>query len=164
MQRYTPKGCFLAYPQSVHTIRQDDQRRHRLQHRMPDSTRWNGLCKHSLRHPRVDAGIPMGRILRGTQSIFPSYHATQSQRAMASSNLKKTANDWLQILMTGAVQVDDVPPGWFTIEQISEITGKSVSHVQKGMRAARGAGLYEMKTFRIRTGKRTYPTDHFKLL
>jgi hypothetical protein len=60
--------------------------------------------------------------------------------------------------------VDSVPPGWFTIAQISESLGKNRSTIARKMQDAVLTGRAEVKIFRIASGQRgIYPVPHYRI-
>jgi len=60
--------------------------------------------------------------------------------------------------------VDSIPPGWFTIAEISERLGKNRSTIGKRMQDAVLDGRAEVKTFRIASGQRgIYPVPHYRI-
>jgi predicted transcriptional regulator len=78
---------------------------------------------------------------------------------------EKTANDWLTVLAQANAKTPDVvPPGYSTIEQIAEETGKSVTTSRQNMKAALKAGVVESKKFLVAVGLKTYPTTHYRIL
>jgi hypothetical protein len=84
---------------------------------------------------------------------------------MATSTLKKTPNDWLAVLTAANARTPDVlPPGFGTIEQIAEQTGKSITTTRKEMKAAIKAGVVEHQKFNVGTAQKTYPTTHYRIL
>jgi predicted transcriptional regulator len=84
---------------------------------------------------------------------------------MATTTLKKTANDWLSVLAAANAKTPDVvPPGYATIEQIAEETGKSITTTRQSMKAAIKAGVVESKKFLLAVGQKTYPTTHYRIL
>jgi len=77
----------------------------------------------------------------------------------------KTANDWLTVLAAANAKTPDVvPPGYATIEQIAEVTGKSITTSRQNMKAAIKLGVVESKKFLVAVGHKTYPTTHYRIL
>jgi hypothetical protein len=84
---------------------------------------------------------------------------------MASTSIKKTPNDWAAVLTAANVKTPDiVPPGFATIEQIAEETGKSITTTRHDMKAAIKSGVVEAKKFLVSVGHKTYPTTHYRIV
>jgi len=78
---------------------------------------------------------------------------------------EKTANDWLTVLAQANAKTPDiVPPGFATIEQIAENTGKSITTTRHDIKAALRAGTVEQQKFLVAVGLKTYPTTHYRIL
>ena len=77
----------------------------------------------------------------------------------------KTANDWLSVLAQANAKTPDiVPPGFATIEQIAENTGKSITTTRHDIKAALKSGVVEAQKFLVAVGLKTYPTTHYRIL
>ena len=72
------------------------------------------------------------------------------------------ASAWAAVLTTQQAP-DRVPPGWLTIKQIAEKTGKASSTIGAQVCRAVAEGRCERKDFRIRTGSMVRPVPHYKL-
>lgn len=68
------------------------------------------------------------------------------------------------LLAAPSVAVDEVPPSWFTVSDLSAATNRDGRTVSKKMRGLVSAGKAEAKTFRIATGRGPYPVPHYRLL
>jgi hypothetical protein len=68
-------------------------------------------------------------------------------------------------LLQSALAGDKETPesGYFTTEQWAMKVGKSLSRTGKLLSAFVAAGRAERRTYRIRTGDKTYPVPHYKL-
>lgn len=78
---------------------------------------------------------------------------------------EKTTQDWLAVLTAANARTPDVvPPGYGTIEQIAEETGKSITTIRKEIKAAIKAGVVEHQKFNVGTAQKTYPTSHYRIL
>jgi len=77
----------------------------------------------------------------------------------------KTPNDWLAVLSAASKGVPDVvPPGYQTLAQIAQETGKSVTRARECVKAALKAGVVEAAKFSIDTGDKLYPATHYRIL
>jgi predicted transcriptional regulator len=61
-----------------------------------------------------------------------------------------------------SAQVDEVPEGWRTADQIAAEAGKSTPTACRYLKQAIAAGLVEMRPYRIRSGTRVYPVPHYR--
>jgi hypothetical protein len=76
----------------------------------------------------------------------------------------KTPNDWLAILSSAGKRVaDEVPPGFKTVAEIANETGKSTSQTTKHLREALKLGLVETRKFNVPAGEKLYPVPHFRI-
>jgi DNA-binding MarR family transcriptional regulator len=79
-------------------------------------------------------------------------------------NTQKTPNDWLAILkQAGRKKADEVPPGWNTVIQIAEETGKSKSHTAKMLNEAVEAGMVDRKEYIIDRRSKIQSVPHYKI-
>jgi hypothetical protein len=84
---------------------------------------------------------------------------------MASTTLKKTPNDWLAVLSEAGKKVADiVPPGFKTVDQIAQETGKSVTMTRLYVREALKQKLVEETKLKVEAGGKLYPTFHYRIL
>ena len=79
--------------------------------------------------------------------------------------MKKTGNDWAEVIANATVRRPDVvPDGFLTARQISEQQGIDVKCVQKRVKILIEDGVVEFKKFRIKTFDRgVYPTMHYRI-
>ena len=70
---------------------------------------------------------------------------------------------WCAVLSSVAARVDEVPPGWFTANQIAKAKGKSADHVRDLVRALRREGRAEARKFRVKLGQRIQSTTQYRL-
>ena len=76
--------------------------------------------------------------------------------------MKKTEANKLAEAMRGQIVEDEVPGGWYTAVEIAEATGYSQSHTLRRLITGVKAGEWEMRKFRRRTTRGSYPTPHYK--
>ena len=69
---------------------------------------------------------------------------------------------WCAALASTVVQ-DAVPPGWFTIKQLSATLRKPVPTIYRLVAEATAAGRCEVARYRVTTGSVTRPVAHYKL-
>lgn len=75
-----------------------------------------------------------------------------------------SANDWLAEILKERMpkgSVDEVPPGWMTLKQMSEEAGMPESSIRHRIMALLNAGKLQKKQFRICTGRHTIPVWHY---
>lgn len=60
--------------------------------------------------------------------------------------------------------IDVVPKGWNTCEQISKASGKSIPQTGRILKAAINQKKVETKKFKIHTGARVLPIAHYRFL
>jgi hypothetical protein len=70
---------------------------------------------------------------------------------------------WCAVLAQVTTPVDVVPPGWQTIQQISDKTKVPVPTLQQKINRLVFTGQAERKKFTIRLAKKTRPVPHYKL-
>ena len=58
---------------------------------------------------------------------------------------------------------DTVPPEWFTARDMAEHKGINMRDAQRVIRAGIDAGTIETKKFKIATGTRVYPVNHYRV-
>jgi hypothetical protein len=67
-------------------------------------------------------------------------------------------------LAESAIATEKVPPGWFTIAQLSEEYRRERSTVTNRMKDLIARGKAESRRFRIMTGRGVYPVPHYRLI
>lgn len=72
------------------------------------------------------------------------------------------ASAWCAALASRPV-TDAVPPGWFTIKQLSDKLRKPRPTICRLVSEATAAGRCETARYRVTTGSVTRPTAHYKL-
>ena len=70
---------------------------------------------------------------------------------------------WAAALSQITTPVDVVPPGWQTIQQISDKTKVPTPTLQQKLNRLVASGQAERKMFRIRLAKNTRPVPHYRL-
>ena len=70
---------------------------------------------------------------------------------------------WCAALAQITTPVDVVPPGWQTIQQISDKTKVPIPTLQQKLKRLVAAGQAEQKMFRIRLARNTRPVPHYRL-
>jgi len=76
---------------------------------------------------------------------------------------KQEAKHWASMLADKShIEAESVPAGWRTTDEIAREMNRSISHVRRKLNQLAESGLVEVRKFRIRTGERAYPVDHFK--
>ncbi len=70
---------------------------------------------------------------------------------------------WCAVLAQVTTPVDVVPPGWQTIQQISDQTKVPVPTLQQKINRLVSTGQAERKKFTIRLAVKTRPVPHYKL-
>jgi hypothetical protein len=70
---------------------------------------------------------------------------------------------WCAALAEPSVAVEQVPPGWFTVTQLCEETGRANATISKRMTDMVRQGKAEMRRFRVMTGRGVYPVPHYTL-
>ena len=73
------------------------------------------------------------------------------------------ASAWAAALLQISTPVDVVPPGWQTIQQISDKTKVPTPTLQQKLNRLVASGQAERKMFRIRLAKNTRPVPHYRL-
>lgn len=73
------------------------------------------------------------------------------------------ASAWAAALAQISTPVDVVPPGWQTIQQISDKTKVPTPTLQQKLNRLVASGQAERKMFRIRLAKNTRPVPHYRL-
>lgn len=58
----------------------------------------------------------------------------------------------------------EVPEGWFTVRDEAERSGKSIPQATRDVRSRLTRGELVMQMFRVRTGLRTLPVPHYRLV
>mgnify|MGYP003148636709 CR=1 FL=1 len=76
--------------------------------------------------------------------------------------MKKAEAHKLAEAMRGQIVEDKVPDGWFTAVEIAEATGYSHSHTLRRLIIGVRAGEWEMRKFRRKTTRGSYPIPHYK--
>lgn len=71
---------------------------------------------------------------------------------------------WCAALAAIPTPVDIVPPGWQTVQQISDKIKVPVPTLQQKLKRLVSSGQAERKMFRIRLARNTRPVPHFRLL
>ena len=83
---------------------------------------------------------------------------------MATTPLKKTPNEWLQILAAAGKGIpDEIPPGFKSVPAISSETGMSETQTRRYLREAVKLGLVEERKLKVVAGNKLYPSAHFKI-
>ena len=70
---------------------------------------------------------------------------------------------WCAVLSESVAVAEQVPPGWFTTEQLCKKTGQSRCRVQARIRRLFARGKAEKKTFRIQLKRQVRPVAHYRL-
>lgn len=84
---------------------------------------------------------------------------------MATAPVKKTPNEWLQILAAaGRGTPDVIPPGFKSVPAISEETGMSETQTRRYLREAVKLGMVEERKLRVVAGNKLYPFSHYRIL
>ena len=68
------------------------------------------------------------------------------------------------ILAQPGVSADEVPPGWFTVREISKSANRERCTISKRMVDMVASGKAETAKFRIQTARGIYPVPHYRLL
>lgn len=80
------------------------------------------------------------------------------------SHPEKSANDWLVDILQASGptgKVDEVPEGWLTVAQMSEMTETAMSTINHKMIRKLQAGLVQRKKFRIKTDRQITGVWHY---
>jgi len=76
-----------------------------------------------------------------------------------------SANEWADaIARSMAKNVDEVPEGFYTTKQISQMTARGLSSTKVMIERLMQEGTAEMKMFRIQASKRQCPIPHYKII
>jgi len=59
-------------------------------------------------------------------------------------------------------QVEVVPKGWFTSSQLAKQVGVTTNTMNKNLKGLVQAGLYETKSFKIKSGSRIFGIPHYR--
>jgi predicted transcriptional regulator len=70
---------------------------------------------------------------------------------------------WCKALAESTAPVDVVPPGWFSVSELSKKLKKPVPTLQQKMQHLLKAGKAERKIYRVRLEKTVRPVPHYKL-
>ena len=83
---------------------------------------------------------------------------------MAATRRTKDDLKWSDLLTKAlAHEADEVPPGWFTPEQLRKKFQLSSAAITSRLRSLLKAGKIERKKFKVAQGKRIMPISHYKL-
>ena len=77
---------------------------------------------------------------------------------------EKSANDWLADILKASGptgKVDQVPEGWLTIAQMSQMTETAMSTINFKMMRGMRAGQIQRKRFRISTDRQIAEVWHY---
>jgi hypothetical protein len=88
---------------------------------------------------------------------------------MSYKKLAKNVTDpslaaWCAALAESSVAVEQVPPGWFTVTQLCEKTGRANATISKRMTDFVRQSKAESRRFRVMTGRGVYPVPHYRLI
>lgn len=80
--------------------------------------------------------------------------------------MKKSANEWAELIANATVRRPDVvPDGFFTAKKIAEEQEMDVKCIQKRIKVLIAEGKVEFQKFRIKTFDRgVYPTMHYRII
>jgi hypothetical protein len=80
--------------------------------------------------------------------------------------MKKTANDWAELIASASKkQVDDIPDGYLTCQQIAKQENKDVKFIQKKIKFLIEDGKIEFKKFKIKQYSGVvFPTIHYRII
>jgi hypothetical protein len=70
---------------------------------------------------------------------------------------------WCEALAQSTAPVDIVPPGWFSVSELSKKLIKPVPTLQQKMQHLLKTGKATRKIFRVRLEKTVRPVPHYKL-
>lgn len=79
--------------------------------------------------------------------------------------MKKTGNTWAELIATAASkQIDDIPDGFLTCQQIAKQEDKDVKYIQKKLKVLIEEKKVEFKKFRIKQFDGVvFPTIHYRI-
>jgi hypothetical protein len=85
---------------------------------------------------------------------------------METPGMKKTANTWAELIASASSkQLDDIPDGFLTCQQIAKQEDKDVKYIQKKLKVLIEEGKVEFKKFRIKQFDGVvFPTMHYKII
>ena len=73
-------------------------------------------------------------------------------------------SEWIEMLnSTCQKKPDDVPEGFFTTKQLSEMTGKSTAATLKKIGALKLSGKVERKKFKVNNGRFVRPEFFYRI-
>jgi predicted transcriptional regulator len=72
-----------------------------------------------------------------------------------------TPNDFLKIIQQEISPVDEIPNGWHSIEQLSEMWNLSRSHTNRRILDGKKCGYVSEKKFRVKDSRRKNPYYSF---
>ena len=76
-----------------------------------------------------------------------------------------SANKWLKILNDNKhIKIDKVENGFLTRESLEKEWSLATAQTNKRIRELKAIGKVTEKAFRIKTGNRTYPVPHYKII
>jgi hypothetical protein len=96
----------------------------------------------------------------------PEYYKKQRKTGTAGTDPvpEKSANDWLAEILKASGptgKVDEVPEGWLTVAQISEMTKTAMSTINHKMIRSLQSGQVQRKKFRIKTDRQIIGVWHY---
>ena len=75
---------------------------------------------------------------------------------------KQEAKQWAKMLSAPQPIADVVPDGWRTAKEIAAEIRRSQSYASKMLNRLVSEGKLQRRKFRILTGSKMYPVDHYK--
>ena len=97
-------------------------------------------------------------------SVLDTKLTLQMRKKSKALPSEKSANDWLADILKASGptgKVDQVPEGWLTIAQMSQMTETAMSTINFKMMRGMRSGQIQRKRFRIRTDRQVAEVWHY---
>jgi len=86
-----------------------------------------------------------------------------SKPEITQEGLVNAANRLLEAMARRRSEtVEVVPKGWFTSQQLAKQVGVTTNTMNKNLRGLVASGVYECKSFKIKSGSRIFGIPHYK--
>ena len=72
-----------------------------------------------------------------------------------------TPNDFLKIIQSETSQIDDIPSGWYSMEELSEMWSLSRTHTNRRILDGKKHGYVSARKFRVKDSQRKIPYYSF---
>lgn len=95
--------------------------------------------------------------------LYKDYH----KKAYANLNFNNLffnmKQNWTSLIQKELGKSDKIPEGFYSIEEIAQLTGKSDSTTRRQMKQLVALGLVDVRSFKRKSASKTVHTLHYKI-